>query len=90
MQKGKASLTAGKGDMLVWASRNGQFGYAKISFGKDDALQLSLNRKEGEAYSLPMDLVPQVEGANIPKSLPNNGRKMIGGWRRKIQSAMRM
>ena len=76
--------------MLVWASRNGQFGYAKISFGKDDALQLSLNRKEGEAYSLPMDLVPPVEGANIPKSLPNNGRKMIGGWRRKIQSAMRM
>ena len=43
--EGKASLTAGKGDMLVWASRNGQFGYAKISFGKDDALQLSLNRK---------------------------------------------
>ena len=27
--EGKASLTAGKGDMLVWASRNGQFGYAQ-------------------------------------------------------------
>ena len=77
---GKASLTAGKGDMLVWASRNGQFGYAKISFGKDDALQLSLNRKEGEAYSLPMDLVPPVEGANIPEVTPEqraeNDRRM--------------
>ena len=78
--EGKASLTAGKGDMLVWASRNGQFGYAKISFGKDDALQLSLNRKEGEAYSLPMDLVPPVEGANIPEDTPEqraeNDRRM--------------
>ena len=66
--------------MLVWASRNGQFGYAKISFGKDDALQLSLNRKEGEAYSLPMDLVPPVEGANIPEVTPEqraeNDRRM--------------
>ena len=66
--------------MLVWASRNGQFGYAKISFGKDDALQLALNRKEGEAYSLPMDLVPPVEGANIPEVTPEqraeNDRRM--------------
>ena len=79
--EGKASLTAGKGDMLVWASRNGQFGYAKISFGKDDALQLSLNRKEGEVYSLPMDLVPSVEGANIPEVTPEqraeNDRRMV-------------
>jgi len=78
--EGKASLTAGKGDMLVWASRDGQFGYAKISFGKDDALQLSLNRKEGEAYSLPMDFVPPVEGANIPEVTPEqraeNDRRM--------------
>ena len=67
--------------MLVWASRNGQFGYAKISFGKDDALQLSLNRKEGEVYSLPMDLVPPVEGANIPEVTPEqrveNDRRMV-------------
>ena len=67
--------------MLVWASRNGQFGYAKISFGKDDALQLSLNRKEGEVYSLPMDLVPSVEGANIPEVTPEqraeNDRRMV-------------
>ena len=52
----------------------------KISFGKDDALQLSLNRKEGEAYSLPMDLVPPVEGANIPEVTPEqraeNDRRM--------------
>ena len=51
------------------------------SFGKDDALQLSLNRKEGEVYSLPMDLVPSVEGANIPEVTPEqraeNDRRMV-------------
>ena len=43
-------------------------------------MQLSLNRKEGEAYSLPMDLVPPVEGANIPEVTPEqraeNDRRM--------------
>lgn len=79
--EGKASLTAGKGDMLVWASRDGRFAYAKLSFGKDNALQLSLNKKEGETYSLPMDLVPPVEGANIPEVTPEqraeNDRRMV-------------
>ena len=78
--EGKASLTAGKGDMLVWASRDGRFGYAKLSFGKDNALHLSLDKKEGETYSLPMDLIPPVEGANIPEVTPEqraeNDRRM--------------
>ena len=43
-------------------------------------MQLALNRKEGEAYSLPMDLVPPVEGANIPEVTPEqraeNDRRM--------------
>ena len=42
---------------------------------------LSLNRKEGEVYSLPMDLVPPVEGANIPEVTPEqrveNDRRMV-------------
>ena len=44
-------------------------------------MQLSLNRKEGEVYSLPMDLVPSVEGANIPEVTPEqraeNDRRMV-------------
>lgn len=68
--EGKAFLTAGKGDMLVWASRDGKFGYAKLSFGKEDALKLSLDKKVGESYTLPMDIVPPVEGANLPEVTP--------------------
>ena len=66
-KEGTASLTAGKGDMLVWASKDDVFGYAKLSFGKDDKLTLKLDRKPGEVYSLALDMVPPVEGANIPE-----------------------
>lgn len=78
--EGKASLTAGKGDMLVWASKDGQFGYAKLSFGKENALTLVLDKKEGEAYSVDLDIVPPAEGANLPPVTPEqraeNDRRM--------------
>lgn len=77
---GKASLTAGKGDMLVWASKDGKFGYAKLSFGKDGELTIALDKKEGEAYTLPLDIVPPAEGANLPEVTPEqravNDRRM--------------
>ena len=44
---GKTSLTAGKGDMLVWASKDGKFGYGKLSFGKTDILKIVLDKTEG-------------------------------------------
>lgn len=65
-KNGCASLTAGKGDMLVWASKDGRFGYAKYSFGKDKELTLVLSKQEGETYSVDLDIVPPVEGANLP------------------------
>lgn len=78
---GKTSLTAGKGDMLVWASKDGKFGYAKLSFGKDDELTIALNKNEGEAYTLPLDIVPPAEGANLPEVTPEqraeNDRRMV-------------
>lgn len=78
--EGKTSLTAGKGDMLVWASKDGKFGYAKLSFGKDDELTIALNKNAGEAYTLPLDIVPPAEGANLPEVTPEqraeNDRRM--------------
>lgn len=66
---GKTSLTAGKGDMLVWASKDGKFGYGKLSFGKTDILKIVLDKTEGEAYSLPLEVIPPVEKAiNVPVS----------------------
>ncbi|MBQ8770271.1 MAG: transglutaminase domain-containing protein [Bacteroides sp.] len=64
---GQTFLSAGKGDMLVWASKDGRFGYGKLSFGKDATLELKLDKKAGESYSLELDIVPPTEGANMPE-----------------------
>lgn len=58
---GKTFLTAGKGDMLIWASKDGKFGYSKVSFGKDKDVVIKLDKKEGEEYTLSTDVVPPVE-----------------------------
>ncbi len=63
--EGHASLTAGKGDMIVWASKNGRFGYEKVSFGKDAAVTVVLDKKAEGSYDI--DVTPPSEGANIPE-----------------------
>ena len=71
--KGVASLTAGKGDMLVWASKDGWYGYRKVTFGKDGKVDVTLNRsnsqKTGPSYD-EIDIVPPVEKAVMPKVSP--------------------
>ena len=78
--EGKTFLTAGKGDMLVWASKDGKFGYGKISFGKDSELVVKLDKKAGDAYSVEFDIIPPAEGANMPEVTPEqraeNSRRM--------------
>ncbi len=69
-QEGTASLTAGKGDMLVWASKDGRFGYSKLTFGKDSTLDIILDKAEGEVYSLQMDITPPVESSTQPAVTP--------------------
>ena len=68
--EGKASLTAGKGDMLVWASKDGKTGFAKLSFGKDSELQVKLDKEPGAAFAVDLDIVPPAESANLPEVTP--------------------
>lgn len=72
-KKGQTSLTAGKGDMLVWASKDGWYGYRKVTFGKDSKVEITLTRsntfKSGPTYET-FDMVPPVEHAVIPKVSP--------------------
>jgi transglutaminase-like putative cysteine protease len=78
--EGKTFLSAGKGDMLVWASKDGKFGYGKVSFGKDEEVVIKLDKKAGEAYSIDLDIIPPVEGAIMPEVTPEqraeNSRRM--------------
>ena len=78
--EGKTFLSAGKGDMLVWVSKDGQFGYGKVSFGQDNEVVVKLDKKAGEAYSMHFDIIPPAEGFNMPEVTPEqraeNSRRM--------------
>ena len=64
---GVSSLTAGLGDMMVYASDNGKFAFAKVTFGKDENVELKLEHYEGEQIPhLEMEVVPPVENAQLP------------------------
>ena len=65
--EGVSSLTAGLGDMMVYASDKGKFAFAKVTFGKDDNVELRLTHYEGEHVPhLEMEVVPPVENAQLP------------------------
>ncbi len=65
--EGFASLTAGKGDMLVWASKAGRFGFAKCSFGVTDQIAITLDHVEGDEFIVDFDMIPPVENVNLPE-----------------------
>ncbi len=60
---GECSLSAGKGDMLVWASKDGLYGYGKVSFGKESEKTIALDKKPGTEETIQLDIVPPVDGS---------------------------
>ncbi len=69
-QKGSTFLSAGKGDMLVWASKDGHYGYTKASFGKDKSVTIRLTMKNLQGCDAGqeerLDIVPPPERVLIP------------------------
>jgi len=78
--KGNTFLTAGKGDMLVWASKDGWFGYAKASFGKDKKITIKLNQNNQHPVAsafkpVNIDIVPPPEQTKMPEVSPEMAAK---------------
>lgn len=64
---GRTFLSAGLGDMVVWASKNGRYGYAKVSFGKDKLVRITLSNDVNTILAgQEMNIVPPVGHANTP------------------------
>ena len=63
-QKGQSSLTTGKGDMLVMASKGDRFGIGKTL---SDSIEIVLDKISGQRYSFDFDIVPPAENP-IPSS----------------------
>ncbi len=64
---GFCSLTAGQGDVLVWASKEGKFGFQKLSFAKDKELSITLDKDEHSTFDIELDIIPPSESANMPE-----------------------
>ena len=64
---GRTFLSSGLGDLLIWASKDGAYGYAKCSFGKDKEVTVTLGQvPEAEAF----DIVPPSENVRLPEVTP--------------------
>ena len=77
---GTADFTSGLGDLLVWASDGKNFGYGKISVGKEKGVTVALDKKAGSTDSFDMNIVPPSPSGNLPKPTEyeialNNERK---------------
>lgn len=77
---GRTFLTAGVGDMMVWASKNGAYGFAKASFGKDKNVTIRLTHNaKTMAKSMvgaldSVNIVPPVESAKLPEVTPQQAQ----------------
>ena len=67
---GRTVLTAGNGDMIVWATHNGNCAFTKLTFGTDSVvrLQITESAKDTQLSTLnsQLDIIPPREWANLP------------------------
>lgn len=68
--EGKASLTTGLGDLLVWATDGERYAFEKLDVRQDSTMTLQLGapascRQAGETPALQFEMVPPVAG--VPK-----------------------
>lgn len=80
--EGKSSLTAGSGDMVVYATDGESFGMKEVSFGKDKDVTVVLDRKPGvPSGHISMELVPPAEKHVLPdvtkEQRDENTRRMV-------------
>ena len=79
--QGGTALSAGLGDMLVWAAKDGKYGFAKCRFGQDTELTIPLNSPAGNPISSELFfMVPPPEEVTLPEVTPEqraeNDRRM--------------
>ena len=70
--QGRTSLSAGMGDLLIWASKDGNYGYSKASFGKDNTVTITLNhnmlsdKSKASFEEETFNIFPPAENAKTP------------------------
>ena len=73
--EGRTSITSGLGDMVAWASKNGLFGFAKFTAGKDENVTVVLDKSPGYTATLEMNITPPKERNTIPEVTPEQAEE---------------
>ncbi|MEI8005234.1 MAG: transglutaminase-like domain-containing protein [Bacteroidota bacterium] len=88
-KRGICSFQTGFGDLLVWASSKGRYGFSKLHVKNTDTAVIELSLKPGHEYTMQEDFVPPAEkpaGKGISDSLKENSAKRLA-FEDKLRSA---
>lgn len=66
-KEGRAALTAGEGDMVIWASDGTRFGITRANAGMHMPVVVTLDKDSGFEGSVEFDLTPPSRSASIPQ-----------------------
>ena len=67
---GKAQVTTGYGDLLIWACKDGKYGYQLMDIRKTDQLTVQLDRTAGAEYAEDFTMVPPVGKQDVVTATP--------------------
>jgi len=79
-ESGVCSMVSGLGDMTVWASKDGKYGFGKIDPRVQDTIFITLNKDDNDIYPYDLDIVPPVEvpvSSDITKEEAWANRKLM-------------
>ena len=63
--EGQVTLHMGLGDMLIWASHEGSFGFGKLT---GEAITVKLDKRDGDIFEFEEDMTPPIPG-DLPVNL---------------------
>lgn len=61
-KEGKAQLTTGLGDLLIWATDGKRYNYMKMDVREQESMELYLAKEPGKEYVETLDIVPPAPG----------------------------
>lgn len=84
---GLASLLTGYGDLLIWASNSGTYGFSRADVRTMDTVNVVLNLTPGDKFSLNLDFTPPVQ-QQVTDAVNDSLRKR-NGERLKFEDQLR-
>jgi hypothetical protein len=71
-KNGYTSITAGLGDLVIWAAKDNAYAYKKITVETTDTLLLQITTSHAQGITENFDLIPPLERTPLPKDPPSS------------------